>query len=87
MTRVNWEVYFFSDAVAKARFDAESLTYCGLVTDPVTKTRFRPDAGSPTAEYNSRLYYFMNESTATKFREDAERLADPSYSMKQAASE
>lgn len=64
---VNYEVYFFCDAAAKAKFDADPTRYCGLLTDPVTKRRFRPGPGALRSDYMERPYFFLSDSTATAF--------------------
>jgi YHS domain-containing protein len=66
-TRLNWEVFMFSSAKARAQFDREPLRYCGWLTDPVTQHRFQPAAASPSTTFGGRSYYFETDSTRTLF--------------------
>ena len=78
---VNWEIFFFSDQERMARFEEDPLRYCGIVTDPVTKTRFRPHASSPRSDYRGRPYFFSSDSTLAVFRGMPETFADPLVEM------
>ena len=78
---VNHEVYFFSSAEAKARFVKNPLKYCGLVTDPVSRERFRPSRSSPKTTYAGRLYFFSSPKTLETFRAMPERYKDPTRTM------
>lgn len=78
---VNWEVFFFSTPALKARFAANPIEHCGLLTDPVSKMRFHPTPQSPQVDYNGRPYFFSSDSTAAVFRSDPGPLGDPSYPM------
>lgn len=79
--KINWELYFFSDTDRMAEFDREPLRYCGRLTDPVTKMRFRPDASSPRLEYDGRPYYFVSDSTRAVFENMPAKYADPDLKM------
>lgn len=70
MSWVNWELYFFSDLDAKARFDKDPLKYCGKLTDPVTGKRFQPRFWSPKIEARDRTYYFSSNGTKKKYLEN-----------------
>jgi YHS domain-containing protein len=65
--RLNWEVFMFSSAKARAAFDREPLRYCGLLTDPVSQRRFQPLPQSPTLMHRDRRYYFESEATRATF--------------------
>jgi YHS domain-containing protein len=65
--RVNYEIYYFATAAEKERFRKDRLRYCGKVTDPITKARFRPTASSPTTTHGGRTYYFSADSTRARF--------------------
>ena len=65
---INYEIYFFSDLEARKRFTKDPLWYCGLLTDPVNRLRFRPSKKSPHTEFNGRPYYFDSDSTLAVFR-------------------
>ena len=58
--RVNHELYYFADSASLRRFLAEPMRSCGLVTDPVSRRRFRPGARSPRTDYRGRPYFFEN---------------------------
>lgn len=64
---VNHEVYFFSDTGAMKRFKRDPLKYCGTLTDPVSKVRFRPGKKSPHTTFMDRPYFFSSDSTAAVF--------------------
>jgi YHS domain-containing protein len=82
LSRLNWELYYFSTAARKTEFDAAPAEHCGLVTDPVVKQRFQPDESSPRLIYNDRTYFFLAQENLTRFKENAETFANPSYPMK-----
>ncbi len=65
---INYEIYFFSDLDARKRFMKDPLWYCGVLTDPVDRARFRPTEKSPRTEYNGRRYFFSSDSTRAAFR-------------------
>lgn len=66
---INWELYYFSDMDAKARFDKDPLRYCGKLTDPVTGKRFQPRFWSPKYVDKGRIYYFSSKQTMNKYVE------------------
>ncbi len=78
---VNWEIYFFASRENKEVFDSDPLRYCGLVTDPVTKMRFRPHAESPRVDYGGRPFFFVSSSSIPVFQAHADSLAKPTYQM------
>jgi len=57
---VNHELFYFSDSTALRRFRRDPLRFCGLLTDPVSRGRFRPTSRSPRLEFKGRPYYFQN---------------------------
>jgi len=65
---VNHEIYFFSNRGALDRFRKQPLRYCGIVTDPVSRARFRPTARSPHRDYHGRPYFFTSDSTRLTFQ-------------------
>ena len=60
--RVNYETYVFTDVTSRALFMSDPTRYCGLITDPVSKRRFRPHDDSPRAEHDGVAYYFEDDS-------------------------
>lgn len=72
---VNYEVYFFADLAEKARFDADPLPYCRLVTDPIIRTRFQPIGLSPKTTHNGRTYYFLTAGNLAAFAADPDSFA------------
>ncbi len=72
---VNHEVYFFSSHDAKERFVRRPLQYCGVVTDPVSAGRFRPDRRSPRFDFGGRPYFFTSDSTLAIFKATPDRFA------------
>ena len=65
---VNHEIYFLSDAKALRRFRGDPLRYCGTVTDPVNRVRFKPTPRSPRWDYAGRPYFFTQDSTLAVFQ-------------------
>lgn len=80
-TSVGFETYFFSTDEAKQTFDGDIPAYCGILTDPVTKTRFRPIRNSPRTRYGDRLYLFAADSCKMAFDQMPEMYALPDHSM------
>ena len=78
---VNWEVFFFASADAKAAFDADPLKYCGLVTDAVSKVRFRPGGDSPNTTFEDRVYYFETATNLEEFERVPGSRANPAMEM------
>jgi YHS domain-containing protein len=68
--RLNWEVFFFCDDAARARFLRDPLRWCGALTDPVTLQRFVPEASSPREEHNGHAYYFASAKNRDVFASD-----------------
>jgi YHS domain-containing protein len=66
-TRVNYEFYVFADAEEKHRFDADPLRWCGTVTDPIDRQRFRPTKDSPRATHAGVPYFFRYEQNEKQF--------------------
>jgi len=79
---LNFEVFYFSDEPSKAQFDAEPLRYCGILTDPVTHSRFIPGIASPRIDWGGRPYYFLSEETLTQFKAMPDSFAQPNYKMR-----
>ena len=65
--RVNHELFFFADEAEAKRFRDDPLAYCGTVTDPVTHTRFEPDADSPRIDYNGQPFFFASNLSHSVF--------------------
>jgi len=68
--RINHEIFYFSGAEARQRFLKDPTRYCGYLTDPVSRARFRPDEDSPRLEFGDRQYYFQSDSTRNRFGAD-----------------
>ena len=81
--RVNYETYFFADTAAKELFRGNVLRFCGLLTDPVSKRRFRPNATSPshTDEESRVQYFFESEASQQMFLADPGSYRLPGYEM------
>jgi YHS domain-containing protein len=76
---VNFETFFFADEADKRRFDADPTASCGILTDPVTKQRFRPGSESPRAAYSGRAYIFFDAASKEAFEKSPETFARPNY--------
>ncbi len=74
--RIGFEIFYFSSRAEMDRFKKDPLPHCGVLTDPVTMARFRPNAKSPRIEYAQRLYYFASDSTRIAFLGKPEKHKD-----------
>jgi YHS domain-containing protein len=76
---VNYETFFFADETDKRRFDADPTASCGILTDPLTKQRFRPGSDSPRSNFGGRTYVFFTEANKVAFEKNPEAVALPNY--------
>lgn len=76
---VNYETFYFADDGDKRRFDADPTASCGILTDPVTKRRFRPASDAPRATFAGRIYLFIDEAGKAEFLKSPESFARPNY--------
>ncbi len=74
---VNYEAYYLSSAKARETFGDEPWRYSGLLTDPVSRERFQPDAASPSSEHEGRRFYFSSAANAQTFDQDPATYATP----------
>jgi YHS domain-containing protein len=65
--KIGWETFYFSDEEAIQEFDENPLTYCGVLTDPITRQHFHPGVDSPFSDYEGRRYYFWTDSSKQMF--------------------
>jgi len=79
--RINYETYFVADLDAKRLFLEDPLRYCGAVTDPVSKDRFRPTRSSPRFEYDGVPYYFLDTAHLARFAAAPDSFTAPSFLM------
>ncbi len=79
--RLNYEAYFFAGAWTRERFAADPVRYCGLLTDPVSRERFRPKEASPRARHEGVIYYFESAQNRDEFELDPETYRVPGWSM------
>jgi len=78
---VNYETYLFADVANRERFCADVLAHCGLLTDPVSKRRFRPRPDAPRAEHAGRSWYFESVAQRDMFLRAPESYELPGFSM------
>ncbi len=78
---VNYEIFFFSEEAARAEFERDPARHCGVLTDPVSRQRFRPSQSSPRLEHEGRPYFFFTEETKIEFAAKPEMYALPDYKM------
>ncbi len=78
---IGHEIFYFADADEKSRFDTDPSAYCGILTDPVSKARFRPTSSSPKYAYNGREYLFSSDSTQIMFAGMPDMYWLPSHQM------
>ena len=79
--RVNYEAFFFADAWERERFLSDVVTYCGLLTDPIHRRRFRPRADSPRSTHEGVTYFFEDEASRLLFESDPETYRLPGWRM------
>ena len=79
--RVNYEAYFFGSAWTRERFRQDVVLYCGLLTDPVSRERFRPTDDSPRRRYEGVTYYFQSPENLAVFKNDPETYRTPGWKM------
>ena len=65
--RLNYEFYFFADEEERAGFVRDPIAACGLLTDPVSRTRFRPTPQSPRTEHAGIPFYFESAANLHAF--------------------
>lgn len=71
--KLNQDIFFFSSMSAMKAFQKDPLRYCGVLTDPVSRERFRPTRQSPHVTFRGREYYFAADSTLARFQAQPER--------------
>jgi YHS domain-containing protein len=79
--RLNYEAFFFADAWERERFLSDPVNYCGLLTDPISRRRFRPTLASPRFVYQEVTYYFESEANRLLFEEAPEAHRLPGWKM------
>ena len=79
--RLNYEAFFFAETADAERFRKDPVAYCGLVTDPVTKRRFRPTVHSPRSEHEEVLYFFETDIGRADFDAHPEKYLLPGWVM------
>jgi YHS domain-containing protein len=79
--RLNYEAFFFADLWTRERFLSDPTTYCGLLTDPVTRQRFRPSADSARTSHAGVTYLFEREEHRARFEEAPELFSRPGWTM------
>jgi YHS domain-containing protein len=79
--RLNWEAFFFADLWERERFLSDPLAYCGLLTDPVSRRRFRPSKDAPRFVHAEVVYYFESEANRAAFEADPEGHRLPGWKM------
>jgi YHS domain-containing protein len=79
--RLNYEAFFFGDLWTRERFLSDPVAYCGSLTDPVSRRRFRPTEDSPRASHGGITYFFESDEHRTRFEEDPELFSRPGWTM------
>ncbi|MFT5052274.1 MAG: YHS domain-containing protein [Chlamydiales bacterium] len=77
--RMNYEAFFFADSAGADRFRSNQVAYCGLLTDPVSKQRFRPTPGDRSERHEGVEFYFESEETRKLFARMPESYSLPGY--------
>ena len=63
------------------RFLSDPVTYCGQLTDPISRMRFRPRPDSPRFTHAGVTYYFEDQQNRALFESDPETLRLPGWKM------
>lgn len=79
--RINYEAYFFGSLWNRERFLSDPVLYCGLVTDPISRRRFRPTVESPRARHDGVTYYFESNTDQVEFERAPDIYRLPSWKM------
>lgn len=79
--RINWESFFFADLWERERFLDDVVAYCGLLTDPVSRRRFRPTQESPRSAHAGVRYFFESDGTREQFEVEPEKYRLPGWKM------
>lgn len=78
---VNHEIFFFSTPEQKEIFDTAPQDYCGLITDPVSRSRFNPTKANPRQDYMERPYFFESDETLALFAATPDSFVVPMLRM------
>ncbi|GJM20601.1 MAG: hypothetical protein DHS20C15_05160 [Planctomycetota bacterium] len=78
---VNYETFLFADAANRERFLADVREHCGLLTDPVSKRRFRPGPDAPRAEHAGHSWFFESRANRDMFLRAPDDYRLPGYTM------
>lgn len=81
VVRLNYETYLFATSHARQLFLDDVVRFCGLVTDPVTKRRFRPGDASPRARHEKVVYLFESADSYERFLMEPEAYRLPGSVM------
>lgn len=79
--RINWESFFFADLWERERFLDDVVAYCGLLTDPVSRRRFRPTLESPRFSHAGVRYFFESVDTRELFESEPDKYRLPGWKM------
>lgn len=79
--RLNYEAFLFGDAWSRERFLADPTDFCGLLTDPVSKRRFRPARGAGGTQHEGVSWYFESDATRAAFEAEPGRYRLPGWKM------
>lgn len=81
VVRVNYETYLFADTFGRETFRADPVRYCGLVTDPVSRARFRPEPDAPRTTHERVLYVFESAANLETFESEPDLYRLPGFAM------
>lgn len=70
---VNHEIFYFADEASRQKFRTTPIKFVGVLTDPVSRARFKPTAKSPRADWESRPYFFESAESRAKFVESPQK--------------
>ena len=69
---MNWDLVTFASLENLLRYRQDPWRWTTALTDPVSERRFHPAAGSPTATYAGRTWWFPDSSSRARFLEQPE---------------
>ena len=79
--RLNYEGFFFANLWNREQFVSDPILYCGILTDPVSKRRFRPNLDSPSTRHEEVTYYFENPEQLESFKAQPASYVLPGWKM------
>jgi YHS domain-containing protein len=85
--QINHDLFYVSRPDYVRKIQKDPLKYASRLTDPVTRTVFRPTKKSPRSEYAGKKYFFASDSTRAVFAANPMMYEFPPESMRRAGAD